>query len=73
MVIDDATTACWGSHSIYAGRGEVIREAAMRMRLGATIDEFVDLLHVYPANGRGVQDRRDLPYEDLSKLSCYAE
>ena len=28
--------------------GEVIHEAAMAMRFRARIDDFVDLLHVYP-------------------------
>ena len=48
MVIDDATNGVLGVSLVTRDAGEVIQEAAMGIRLGATFDDFADLLHVYP-------------------------
>ncbi len=52
---------------------EVIHEAAMGLRFGATIDDFSGMLHVYPTMCEAIKIVA-LSYEkDVAKLSCCAE
>ncbi len=58
-----------------AGRGaaEVIHEAAMGIRLGATIEDFVGMLHIYPTMAEALKIVALSFTKDISKLSCCAE
>jgi pyruvate/2-oxoglutarate dehydrogenase complex dihydrolipoamide dehydrogenase (E3) component len=48
MVADADTHEVLGVSMLGVNVGEVIHEAAMGLRFHATIDDFIDLLHVYP-------------------------
>ena len=48
MVADADTNEVLGVSMLGATAAEVIHEAAMGLRFHATIDDFIDLLHVYP-------------------------
>lgn len=52
---------------------EVIHEAAMRIRLGARIDDFAGMLHVYPTMSEALKIVALAFTKDVSKLSCCAE
>ena len=48
MVADADTNEVLGISMLGVNAAEVIHEAAMGLRFHATIDAFIDLLHVYP-------------------------
>ncbi len=52
---------------------EVIHEAAMAMRLGATAHDFIDLVHVYPTMAEALKIVALSFFKDPSRLSCCAE
>ena len=53
--------------------GEVIHEAAMAMRFHAKINDFIDLLHVYPTMSEALKIVAISRRKDPAKLSCCAE
>jgi mercuric reductase len=62
-----------GVHMIGEGASEVIHEAAMGLRFGARLDDFVDLIHVYPTMAEALKIGAQAFSRDVSKLSCCAE
>lgn len=52
---------------------EVIHEAAMGLRFGATIDDFAGMLHVYPTMCEALKIVALSYNKDVSKMSCCAE
>lgn len=73
MVIDDDTKRVLGVSLVMRDAGEVIHEAAMGLRLGATVDDFIDLLHVYPTMAEALKIVAISRYKDPGRLSCCAE
>ena len=53
--------------------GEVIHEAAMGMRFGATVHDFIDMVHVYPTMAEALKVVALSFFKDVSKMSCCAE
>jgi mercuric reductase len=53
--------------------GEVIHEAAMAMRFHARINDFIELLHVYPTMAEALKIAAISRRKDPGKLSCCAE
>ena len=53
--------------------GEVIHEAAMGLRFRATLDDYIDLLHVYPTMAEALKIVAISRYKDPARLSCCAE
>lgn len=53
--------------------GEVIHEAAMALRFRAKLQDFVDLLHVYPTMAEALKIVALSRHKDPEKLSCCAE
>ncbi len=52
--------------------GDVIHRAATALRFRATIDDFVDLLHVYPTMAEALKIVVISRHKDPAKLSCCA-
>jgi mercuric reductase len=73
MVIDVDTEQVLGVSLVMRDAGEVIHEAAMGLRLGATIHDFIDLLHVYPTMAEALKIVAISRFKDPEKLSCCAE
>ena len=73
MVADADTNEVLGVSMVGAQAGEVIHEAAMAMRFHATIDDFIDLIHVYPTMAEALKIVAISRYKDPAKLSCCAE
>jgi mercuric reductase len=73
MVADAQTNEVLGVSMLGVQAGEVIHEAAMGMRFHATIDDFIDMLHVYPTMAEALKIVAISRYKDPSKLSCCAE
>jgi mercuric reductase len=72
MVIDDDSKQVLGVSLVMRDAGEVIHEAAMGLRLGATIHDFIELLHVYPTMAEALKLVAISRYKDPARLSCCA-
>lgn len=73
MVIDDDTGRVLGVSLVMREAAEVIHEAAMALRLGASIHDFIDLLHVYPTLAEALKIVAISRFKDPGQLSCCAE
>lgn len=72
MVLERETRRVLGVSMLGVQAGEVIHEAAMALRFGATADDFIDLLHVYPTMAEALKIVAISFTKDVSKLSCCA-
>jgi mercuric reductase len=73
MVADADTSEVLGVSMLGANAAEVIHEAAMGLRFHATVDDFIDLLHVYPTMAEALKIVAISRYKDPARLSCCAE
>jgi mercuric reductase len=73
MVADDDTEELLGVSMVGNSAGEVIHEAAMAMRFHAKIQDFIDMLHVYPTMAEALKIVAISRHKDPAKLSCCAE
>ena len=73
MVADADTDKVLGVSMVGASAAEVIHEAAMGLRFGATIDDFIGLIHVYPTMAEALKIAAISRHKDPAKLSCCAE
>lgn len=73
MVADADTDQVLGVSMVGPNAAEVIHEAAMGLRFGATIDDFVDMIHVYPTMAEALKIAAISRHKDPAKLSCCAE
>jgi mercuric reductase len=72
MVLDDTTRRVVGVSMLGTNAGEVIHEAAMALRFGATTDDFIDLIHVYPTMAEALKIVAISFTKDVTRLSCCA-
>ena len=72
MVLDHPTRRVVGVSMLGVNAGEVIHEAAMALRFGATTSDFVDLIHVYPTMAEALKLVALSFTKDLNRLSCCA-
>jgi mercuric reductase len=72
MVLERPTRRVVGVSMLGVNAGEVIHEAAMALRFGATTDDFVDMIHVYPTMAEALKIVAISFTKDVSKLSCCA-
>jgi mercuric reductase len=73
MVAERDSRCVLGVSMVGIGAAEVIHEAAMGMRLRATIDDFAGMLHIYPTMSEALKIVALSFTKDVSKLSCCAE
>jgi mercuric reductase len=73
MVADKPTGRLLGVHLACHRGAELINEAALAIRLRATIEDLVNTLHVYPSMGEGLRLCAQGFSRDVRKLSCCAE
>lgn len=72
MVLDGLTRRVVGVSMLGMNASEVIHEAAMGLRFGATIDDFIDLVHVYPTMAEALKLVALSFTKDVNRLSCCA-
>jgi mercuric reductase len=72
MVLDDTTRRVVGISMLGTNAGEVIHEAAMALRFGATADDFIDLIHAYPTMAEALKLVAISFTKDVNRLSCCA-
>jgi len=73
MVLEVATGKVLGVSMVGRDAGEVIHEAAMGMRFGATVRDFIDMIHVYPTMAEALKIVALSFFKDVEKMSCCAE
>lgn len=73
MVADRITGQLIGVQLICHRGAELINEAALAIRLRATVADLAATLHVYPSMGEGLRLCAQGFSRDISKLSCCAE
>jgi mercuric reductase len=72
MVIERPTRRVIGVSMLGVNAGEVIGEAAMALRFGATTDDFINLIHVYPTMAEALKLVAISFTKDVNRLSCCA-
>jgi mercuric reductase len=72
MVLERPTRRVLGVSMLGVNASEVIHEAAMALRFGATADDFIELLHVYPTMAEALKLAALSFTKDVSRLSCCA-
>jgi mercuric reductase len=73
MVADRKTDEVLGVTMLGHGAAEVIHEAAMALRFRAKLQDFIELLHVYPTMSEALKVAAISRFKDPTKLSCCAE
>jgi len=73
MVLEAESGKVLGVSMVGRDAGEVIHEVAMGMRFGATVHDFIDMVHVYPTMAEAVKIVALSFFKDVSKMSCCAE
>lgn len=73
MVADAHTHEVLGVSMVGPNAAEVIHEAAMALRFHAKIEDFIELLHVYPTMAEALKIAAISRFKDPAKLSCCAE
>jgi mercuric reductase len=72
MVLEVPTRRVVGVSMLGVNAGEVIHEVAMALRFGATTDDFIDLIHVYPTMAEALKLVALSFTKDVNRLSCCA-
>ncbi len=72
MVLERPTRRVLGVSMLGVNASEVIHEAAMALRFGATADDFIDMVHVYPTMAEALKIAAISFTKDVSTLSCCA-
>ena len=72
MVLERPSRRIIGVSMLGVNAAEVIHEAAMALRFGATTDDLIDLIHVYPTMAEALKIAAISFTKDVSRLSCCA-
>lgn len=73
MVINRDTREVVGVSLVMPNAGEVIHEAAMALRFRARLEDYIDMIHVYPTMAEALKIAALSYFKDPAKLSCCAE
>lgn len=73
IVIDRDTQEVKGVSLVMPNAGEVIHEAAMALRFHARLEDFIDMIHVYPTMAEALKIAAISYFKDPAKLSCCVE
>lgn len=73
MVVNNDTHEVVGVSLVMPNAGEVIHEAAMALRFRAKLEDYIDMIHVYPTMAEALKIAAISYFKDPSKLSCCAE
>ena len=73
MVINNDTQEVVGVSLVMPNAGEVIHEAAIALRFRAKLEDYIDMIHVYPTMAEALKIAAISYFKDPAKLSCCAE
>jgi mercuric reductase len=72
MVVERSSRRVLGVSLLGQSAGEVIHEAAMALRFGATLEDFTEMIHVYPTMAEALKLVALSFSRDVRLLSCCA-
>lgn len=70
MTIDPKDKRIVGVQIVSAQAADMIHEATLAVKHGLTIDDLIDLVHVFPTHSESLKLVAQAFYRDVSKLSC---
>lgn len=70
MIIDSNTKKVLGVQMLGENAAEIINEAALAVRLRATIDDIIDTVHVFPTMAESLKLAAIAFYRDITNMSC---
>ena len=73
IVAEEKSLKLLGVHILGAQAGDLIHEAVMALKFGATAKDLTDTLHVYPTLSEALKICAQGFFKDATKLSCCAE
>ncbi len=73
MVAEAKTKRILGVHMLGDRAADVIHEAALAVKHRMTVDDIIDMVHVYPTMSEAIKMVAQMFYKDVTKLSCCAE
>lgn len=73
IVANHDTHEVLGISLVMPDAGEVIHEAAMALRFRARLEDYVEMIHVYPTMAEALKIAAISYFKDPAKLSCCAE
>ncbi|WP_299029413.1 mercury(II) reductase [uncultured Thermanaerothrix sp.] len=73
IVINRTTREVVGVSLVMPNASEVIHEAAMALRFHAKLEDFIDMIHVYPTMAEALKIAAISYFKDPARLSCCAE
>jgi mercuric reductase len=73
MVVDPNTLKIVGVHVVSPLAGEIIHEATLAVKFGLTLNDVIDMVHVYPTMAEAIKLVAQSFFKDISKLSCCVE
>jgi len=73
MVIEPSTRRIVGVHILSPMAADLIHEAVLAVKLGLTIDDIIDTVHVFPTYSEATKLVAQSFYKDVRALSCCSE
>lgn len=73
MVVDPKTLKIMGVHVVSPLAGEIIHEATLAVKFGMTLNDVIDMVHVYPTMAEAIKLVAQSFFKNITKLSCCVE
>ncbi|HEU65552.1 MAG TPA: mercury(II) reductase [Chloroflexi bacterium] len=73
MAIHPTSHKILGVHIVAPDAADQIHEATLAVKLGLTIDDIIDTVHVFPTFSEGIKRMAQAFLRDVSKMSCCVE
>lgn len=73
MVIDPRTRKIIGYHLVSPHAAEIIHEATMAIKFGATVEDIIDMVHVFPTFSEVMKITAQAFKRDIKSMSCCIE
>jgi mercuric reductase len=73
MVIDPRTSVIVGVHIVAPLAAEMVHEAALAVKYKLTVDDLIDIVHVFPTLSEGMKIAAQAFRRDIRRMSCCVE
>ena len=70
LVAHPETSVLLGAHMVAPMAADLIHEAALAVKHGLTVDDIVDLVHVFPTHSEGIKLAAQAYLRDISVMAC---
>jgi len=73
MVVDPESEVIVGVHIVAPLAADMIHEATLAVKFGLTVQDIIDMVHVFPTYSEGLKMAAQAFKRDISKMPCCAE